>query len=220
MKRFKVSDLLIGLIFTLLFISIAVVITINFRPLYYLDLRFLNIEGISGLSRNEILQNYNALIDYSSPFFSGKLVFPTLPASESGLGHFKDVKNIFTFFYILGGITLVPSIIIFIRKAKNKDYSFLFVSSVMAIVLPTILGVFMAINFDEAFIVFHKIAFRNNDWLFDPSTDPVINILPDTFFLHCAVMIILIVLLFSILAACIYFSQNKHFSINDSENKG
>lgn len=213
MKHFKITDLLIGLLFTLLFISMAVVITINFRPLYYLDVTFLNIDTMSGLSKSEIIRNYNALIDYSSPFFQGALVFPTLAASESGLSHFADVKNIFTLFYYLGASSLVLGIIIIVYKVKKNDYSFLIVSSITSIVLPVILALFMAINFDKAFIVFHKIAFRNNDWLFDPSTDPVINILPDTFFMHSALLIILIVLLLSILCACVYFTKKKYFSI-------
>jgi len=220
MKRFKLTDLLIGLLFTLLFISIAVVITINFRPLYYLDVKFLKIEAFSGLSKHDILRNYNTLIDYSSPFFKGNLVFPTLPASNSGLSHFADVKRIFTFFYILGAITLIPSIIIIIKKAKYREYSYLRVTSITAIVLPLLLGILMSINFDKAFILFHKIAFRNNDWLFDPSTDPVINILPDQFFMHCAILMILIVFLFSIIFFAVYYKQNKHNSIKHRKNRG
>ena len=67
-KAFKKSDILIGLVFFLLFISIGVVFTINFRPLYYLDIKLLNIPESSGYSKEEIIANYNALIDYSSPF--------------------------------------------------------------------------------------------------------------------------------------------------------
>ena len=44
MKRFKITDLLIGFLFTLLFLSISVIITINFRPLYYMDIEILDIE--------------------------------------------------------------------------------------------------------------------------------------------------------------------------------
>ncbi|MHB8132557.1 MAG: DUF1461 domain-containing protein, partial [Mobilitalea sp.] len=118
MKRFKITDLLIGILFTLLFISLAVVITINFRPLYYMEIEPLNIEADSGLSRDAIVDNYDALIDYSSPFFKGDLVFPSLTASQSGLQHFVEVKNIFTWFYILGAITLVLGILIIIQKTK------------------------------------------------------------------------------------------------------
>jgi integral membrane protein (TIGR01906 family) len=220
MKRFKITDLLVGFIFTLLFISIGVVLTVNFRPLYYMDIKLLHIEAFSGLVSGEIIKNYNALINYCSPFFRGNLVFPSLTASESGLSHFAEVKDIFTDFYILGAITLVLGIIIIIKKAKNKDYNYLLVSAITAIVLPMILGLIMLIDFDRTFILFHRIFFKNNDWLFDPVTDPVINILPETFFMHCAILIIIIVLLFSTAFFLIYVNRKKHFSIKNRKNRG
>ena len=140
MRHFKVTDILIGFIFTILFISIGVVFTINFRPLYYLDINLLHIEEDSGLTRDIIKENYDALIDYSTPFFKGDLVFPTLPSSENGLIHFAEVKDIFTDFYLLGAITLVIGIIIIIRKKNNKDISYLLVTAITAVVLPAITG--------------------------------------------------------------------------------
>ncbi len=220
MKHFKITDLLIGIIFTLLFISIAVVITVNFRPLYYMDIDALNIEADSGIQKDVILENYNALIDYSSPFYKGELQFPSLAASESGLSHFEEVKNIFTSFYILGAVTLILGVIIIIYKSRRKEISYLLVSAITAIVLPLLLGLFMGINFDKTFILFHKLFFNNNDWLFDPATDPVITILPDTFFMHCAILIILIVILFSIAFLTIYIVKRKNIHIKYRKNRG
>lgn len=220
MKRFKITDLFIGLIFTLLFISIAVVITINFRPLYYMDIKLLNLEAASGLTRSEIIRNYNTLIDYSFPLYKGNLVFPTLTASASGLHHFAQVKSLFCAFYIMGAVTLILGIIIIIQKSKNKDYSYLLVSAITAIVLPLFLGICMSLNFERTFIIFHKLFFNNNDWLFDPVTDPVINILPEAFFMHCALLIILIVILFSIIFLAVYFTKKKSLSIRNRKNYG
>lgn len=219
MKRFKFTDLLIGIIFSLLFISISVVVTINFRPLYYMDVNALKIEESSGFGKEEILNNYNALIDYSSPFYQGKLSFPTFAASDAGIQHFAEVKNIFTAFYILGAITLILGLFIIIQKAKKKDYSYLLVSSITAIVLPLIVGLFLAVDFDRAFVVFHKLFFKNDYWMFDPVTDPVINILPDTFFMHCAILIILIVLLGSTIFLLLYLRERRHFSIKNRKTK-
>lgn len=220
MKRIKITDFIIGIIFTLLFISIGVVFTINFRPLYYMDVRLQNIEAASGLTRDIILKNYNALIDYSSPFFHGSLNFPTLTASASGLSHFAEVKTLFTDFYILGTFTLILGIIIIVQKSRKKDYSYLLVSSITAVVLPLILAFFMSLNFDRTFIVFHKVFFHNSDWLFDPLTDPVINILPEAYFMHCALLIIITVLLFSLAFLITYIYKKKHFSIKNRKNNG
>lgn len=220
MKRLKFTDFIIGIIFTLLLVSLAVVITINFRPLYYMDIEALNIEATSGYPKQEILNNYNALIDYSSPFHLGSLSFPTLSASESGLQHFKEVKEIFTFFYVLGAITLILGVAIIVYKHRKKDYNYLLVSAITTIVLPIIVAFALAIDFDRSFVIFHKIFFQNDYWIFDPTTDPVIKILPDTFFLHCALLIIFFVILGSIILAIIYFKNREKFHIKyrKSEN--
>jgi len=69
------------------------------------------------------------------------------------------------------------------------------ISSLTVILLPSLVGAAVALNFDAAFVIFHQLFFKNDFWLFDPATDPIILLLPDTFFLHCAVIIVLIVLL-------------------------
>ncbi|QHQ59678.1 TIGR01906 family membrane protein [Anaerocolumna sedimenticola] len=207
MKRFKFTDILIGLVFTLLFISIGVIAAVNFRFIYYMDISNLNIEASSGISRDVILENYDALIDYNSPFYKGDLKFPTLPASPSGLKHFSEVKNIFVSFYYIGIVTLIAALIIIVYKRKKKDFSYLMVSSITVLVIPAIVAIGCAINFDQAFIIFHKIFFRNNYWLFDPATDPIITILPDTFFLHALIVIIAFVVLGSLIL--FLFSRRK-----------
>lgn len=198
MRRFKFTDILIGIVFTLLFISIGVIAAVNFRFIYYLDVSFLKIAETSGYDRQVIIENYDALIDYNSPFFSGGLEFPTLPASASGLQHFSEVKNIFVSFYYIGLASLIAAIIIILYKKRKRDRSYLLVSSITVLVIPAIAAIGCAINFDAAFVVFHKIFFRNDYWLFDPATDPVITILPDTFFLHELIVIILFVVLGSL----------------------
>lgn len=213
LKKFKFSDLLIGIVFTLLLLSLGVIITINFRPLYHLDVGLLDIEEASGYTREEILDNYNALIDYSSPFFKDSLSFPTLPASPSGIQHFKEVKNIFTAFYILAGVTLAAATAITIYKAKRRDYSYLKASSLTAVILPSTVGLLLAIDFDTSFVIFHKLFFSNDYWIFDSVTDPVIKILPDTFFLHCALMIIILVVLGSAVLYLIYRFLKKRTGI-------
>ena len=154
----------------------------------------MNIPQTSGYSKEVILENYNALIDYNSPFFKGELTFPSLPASPHGIFHFQEVKTIFVSFYYIGLISIVALAAIIYYKHKKKDYRYLRVSAVTVLVVPIITGIGVALNFDATFILFHKIFFRNDYWLFDPVTDPVINILPDTFFLHCLIVIILFVI--------------------------
>lgn len=78
-KLFSPLNLVLALALTLFIIAAAVVVTLNFRPLYYLDVDLLNIPALSGLPKEEILANYNALIDYNALFGPQTLEFPTLP---------------------------------------------------------------------------------------------------------------------------------------------
>ena len=91
--RRSFSNIVLAVALVLFIISAAVVFTLNFRPLYYFDVDHLNITAMSGLPREEILQNYNVLIDYNSIFGTKVLNFPTLAMSESGRIHFEEVKK-------------------------------------------------------------------------------------------------------------------------------
>ena len=194
----KVGDIGIGVLFTLFFISLGVILVINFRGLYKFDVKHLNIAQTSGYSEEEIMDNYNALIDYCSPFYQGDLTFPTMEASESGLFHFKEVKDIFVTFYGIAPITGLLLLAIIIYKCRKKETSYLFTSSITCILLPTVVALACAINFDKTFVLFHKLFFNNDYWLFDPVTDPIITVLPEEFFLHCAIFIVIFVILCSL----------------------
>lgn len=203
-------NILLALALTLFIISAAVVVTLNFRPLYYLDVDLLHITETSGLPRAEILENYNTLIDYNSIFGTKELAFPTLAMSETGRIHFEEVKNVFTFFeitLIVSGV-LVLAGVIYRHFKKNPGY--LLLSGILTVALPLVLGILIALNWQTVFVLFHKIVFRNDYWIFDAATDPVITILPDAFFMHCALLILALVVLGSVVCLLLYRHFKKH----------
>lgn len=191
----KVTNFLLPIISFLFIISISVVFTLNFRPLYYFDMEYLDIEVRSGMEEEDIKQNYDALIDYNFFLNDEELVFPTLTQSEEGRIHFEEVKHIFDFFQYMAVILFIILIPIFIFHAWNHDFVFLKYTGILTFTVPTFLGILIAIMWDKVFVLFHKIAFHNDYWIFDPKTDPVISILPDEFFMHCAILILLCVVL-------------------------
>ena len=203
------SDIGIGLLFFIFFATLGTVLVINFGALYRFDVKHLNIEATSGFSYDVIMENYNALIAYCSPFFFGKLEFPSLAASTTGLSHFADVKVIFNGCYILMALSFLLLCIIVIRKRKQHDYGYLKTASITSIAVPILVGLGISINFNNVFILFHKLFFRNNDWLFDPDTDPVIKILPEEYFMHCAIAIILVIILGSLALFIAYRIQKR-----------
>ena len=146
--------------------------------------------------------NYDALIDYNVPGGSAKLMFPTMPMSESGRKHFEEVKDIFLamqWVAVLGlavfGIYLLRDAV---RTGKMREaaafhaahtlrlrYRWMLWSVWLAAGIGGIVLLAVIIDWENAFTLMHKIFFDNDDWLFNPQTDPIITILPDTFFMHC-----------------------------------
>lgn len=194
----------LALVLTLTVISLSVVFTLAFRPLYYLDVELLDISESSGYSREEIRENYDRLIDYNLSLGEAKLEFSGLAMSEAGRIHFQEVREIFHFFEyaaILGSLLGAAGLVWSYRK---RQFLCLKLASLLTVILPAGLGLLVALNWDRVFVAFHHLAFDNDYWLFDPLTDPVITILPDTFFLHCALLIFAGVLLGSLLCRLAY----------------
>lgn len=200
----KLTKLTLSIILTLTIISLAVVLTLACKPLYYLDIHALHIPETTGYTISEIKANYDAVIDYSLSFGNAPLEFPTFPMSEGGRIHFEEVKNIFNLFKyiaIFGTLTGAAGIL---RQRRKQSYGYLKLTAILTVALPAVIGATVALNWDWNFAAFHELAFNNDYWLFDPATDPIINILPDAYFLHCAVMILVLVILGSLICGLIY----------------
>ena len=127
-KKLTVITIITSIFIALFCLILAVKITVNFRPLYYFDIDYLKITNNTTLSKAEIKENYDVLIDYLQPSYKGKLVFPHLPQSEEGEIHFEDVKTIFIFLHKLFYLSFF-SLIGIIYLTEHKSYEFYKVSS-------------------------------------------------------------------------------------------
>lgn len=212
-KKEFISGIGIGVLYTILLISLGIILAINLRFLYYADIHLLDIDKKTGLSYDTIRLNYDALIDYCSPFFTGDLVFPTLAASASGLSHFDEVKVIFQATYWILAVGTPVLVLLLIIKLHKGNYRFLRIAAITSLLLPTITAILCCINFNWTFTLMHRIFFRNNDWIFDPITDPIILLLPEEFFLQCAIVIILTVFLGALIFLILYRHYKKKYHI-------
>ena len=199
----------LALVLTLAIIGISVVGTLAFRPLYYHDMKTLEISAYSGYSDEEIRENYDALIDYNMAWKDGDLKFPTLPMSETGKIHFEEVKEIFDIFKYLAVFGSVLGIVGIVFMTKKKEYRYLKMTAIVSCGLPVVLGILVALFWDKVFVIFHKLFFNNDYWIFDYRTDPIILLLPDEFFMHCALMIFGGVLLGAIVCLVWYLILQK-----------
>jgi integral membrane protein (TIGR01906 family) len=203
MKK-KVINIFVPIVLMLFIISFSVVFSLNLRQLYYFDIDYLNIPQQSGYSEEMLKENYDILIDYNNIGAKETLEFNGIPMSESGRSHFVEVRNIFVGIEILLIITFFLSLAGILYKLRKKEYAFLKHTSIITVALPAILGILVSINWESVFIGFHKIVFRNNDWIFDAATDPIILALPDEFFMHCAVLIVATAIFLSLISLILY----------------
>lgn len=214
-----VFNIAMSLLLAILIISLSVTAVLAFKPLYHSAIERYGIEETSGMERDEIIENYDALIDYNFIGGQDSLRFPTLPSSEEGLAHFAEVKEIFTGFQWAGIVSAVLlALLVFAgrfggrkERAKavlpaEKRYVWLKYGGIIACVLPVIVMAAAALWWDKVFVLFHEIVFDNDYWIFDAETDPVITMLPDGFFFECCMAIGALIL---ILSGAAYFVYGK-----------
>ena len=202
MKKFL--NVIFSICFSIFIITTAINFTVAFKELYYYDIDKLNIPNLSHLSKEEIKLNYDYLVKYNLSKNVEEFKMPTIKSSEQGKIHFEEVRDIFQNINKISKICLFISLIGIAISIKNKDIQILNYTSKALITIPIILAIPIIINFEDTFVIFHKLMFSNDYWIFDPSLDPVINILPEEFFFHAGIMILGIVLLVSIILYIIY----------------
>ena len=183
------ADLIIGIVFSIFFISVGFVLGLNFKSLYYNDIEILDIEKASSLDNELIKDNYDSLVSYMQPTSKGELALPNFTLSETAAKHFLEVKNLYTIVYLLAAFSGIMCIVIIIIKARNHDYQFLFISSIISSIIP--LG--FLIGFVSRFEIFYDrictYIFRNSTKYLSTKTDPIANILPQRYFQHSAIAI-------------------------------
>ncbi len=186
-------QLLTGIAFAIFIICLGAVIALNFRPLYSLAVEKYGLEETSGLPYDEIMENFDAMVEYNMTWGDGELTLPTLTMSEGGKIHFSDVRDLFVRVQKLGLICGILTVLGFVVFRREKKLHFA-ASGWSAILLPVSAGIFIAAAWDRFFVLFHEIFFDNDYWIFDARTDPVIKILPDEYFMWCALVILAVVL--------------------------
>lgn len=176
---------------------------------YTADIEYLEIQESSGLDRQEIMENYGAVMDYLSPFSREGFHLPTLKYTETGADHFRDCKVIFAWVYLLGLIAALGFAMLAVFRCFDRRT--LRYSGIMTAAIPLLLALGALLNFDRLFIWFHRVFFQGETWIFDPNYDEIINILPQNFFMHCALFIAVFWLLAAVLQ--LFLSREKEQNV-------
>ncbi|GAM80541.1 predicted membrane protein [Lactococcus lactis subsp. lactis] len=171
-------------------IALSVTLTIFLAiPLFFGEIFWYQLTDLVQMTAGKIWHNFLILMNYLINPLETKLSMPDFPSSASGLHHFAEVKNLFMLVFFLT-IILIPFTIRFIKE----NLSLVFHNALRVVMLfPLAIGVIAwLIGFDQFFVAFHEVLFRDNSWLFDPATDPIISVLPEQFFMHSFLIFLLI----------------------------
>lgn len=148
----------------------------------------MNLADNVGLTQKQLLLNYKELMHYLNWPFQNVLKLPNFTMSNAGRQHFVDVKRLFLFNYIVLIAMAAPAYFFLSDCLKSKRLWRLIRPFQIGSVVPFLLGFVMALGFDRFFVLFHELLFSNDNWVFNPTTDPIILVLPEEYFLHCFIL--------------------------------
>ncbi len=209
----------------LFMLTFSIGLPIYCRFLYYIQINTLNLPEKTGWSYAEIKQAYDNCLNFCT---LPNVEFSTYPLkwTENEAAHFADCKVLFNLnFWVLlssGIITLALTVlnrlkvITLYRPFGHRAY---LMSAVIAIALPVIIiFLVLIVGFDKAFTVFHSIFFPGKtNWVFYPETEQIIQVMPEQFFMNCAIVIACGLIAFSvalITADLIIFHRERRAAIS------
>ena len=214
MKTSKLLCALTAVLTALTLLTAAIAAPILCRPFYYAHIGPMGLEDRTGLTRDEIKTAFNEMLDYclgADEFSTGVLRW-----SESGKAHFTDVRGLFLLdlrALAVSAVLLVVTLLFTWKTGRSlarplgRGPAFWAGAGLGSMFL--LAGALAVLDFDRAFVLFHALFFPGKDnWLFDPTTDQIINILPQEFFRNCALLILAILVLGC--AALILWDLRRH----------
>ena len=211
-------------LFTALFIVALMLFIITFsiglpiycRFFYYLQIDALNLPKITGYSYEQIKGAYDEVLNFltlpNRPFGTGVFFY-----SEEGKSHFADCKGLFNLNLIVLLTSSAILLLTFILQKKKlitliRPFSIhpAFISAISIFAILFIILVFALIDFSAVFVVFHLIFFPGKtNWQFSPYETEIILALPEQFFMNCAIMIGVSILVFCLSIIIVQLVKRK-----------
>lgn len=210
MKAKLMTCLLIPVLM-LFIISAGIAAPILSRAFYVAHVRALDLPAETGWSEDTIVAAYDDVMRFC--LHGGEFSTGALGWTETGRTHFADVGVLFRLdLWVLGcsaaAVLVLTLLSRRIRPARPLGRGPSFWAGLAVLALFAAVGIWGASDFDRAFVVFHHIFFPGNtNWIFDPSRDEIIRILPEVFFRNCALLAIGIIAL--LCGICIFVGKKR-----------
>ena len=199
-----------------LIITFSIALPIYFRPFYYMQMKLFDFTERAGAQYTDemVWDAYNEVLNYLT--LPGK-EFGTgvFPHSDEGESHFRDVKVLFNLNAIALFVSLTTVITLYILNRKKiislerkNGYHISYYVGKWTLIIFAVTALLVSINFDVAFDIFHRIFFPGKtNWYFDYNVDPIIWVLPQKFFMNCAILIVASIII--ICASLITYNKIK-----------
>ena len=191
----KLLSILYGVAIFFFIISFSIGLPIYCRFFYYLHINALNLPSLTGYDYWTIKSAYDEVLNFltlpGAQFGTGVFGY-----TEAGKAHFVDCKALFdlNLIALISSTAIIGTLHILKRKkiflpSKPFGMGVSFISAVSIFAVALVLVGLISIDFNSAFIVFHKIFFPGKDnWQFSYA-DEIIKVLPQEFFMNCAILI-------------------------------
>ena len=88
-----------GLMVALFTIGLSVIVSLNLRIIYTYSISKYNLTELGSISKENLISDYNILLNYLQNPFIKKLKFNNFIMSNNGEFHFYEVKKIFLSIY-------------------------------------------------------------------------------------------------------------------------
>lgn len=229
-KRLNISLTVVFITALALFIiTFSIGIPIYCRFFYYIQINTLNLPEKTGWSYAEIREAYDNCLNFCTMPWVEFSTYP-LKWSQRGAEHFADCKKLFdlNFWVMLSSVVITLTLLLLNRFKVITFKSFhgrraYFYSAVVAVALPVLLMlIVLIVGFDRAFEAFHRVFFPGKtNWYIDPMADQIIDIMPEEFFMNCAIIIAVALITFAtslIVTDVVLYKRDKKQETNE-QNK-
>ncbi|MEW6224474.1 MAG: DUF1461 domain-containing protein [Chloroflexota bacterium] len=111
---------------------------------------------------------------------------------EAERGHMRDVRTVFLGLYLaaaVGALVVVAAFLVARGRSRARLWRRLSRTG-LAIAGVTVAGGLLAlVFFDAAFELFHRVLFPQGNWQFDPATDRLVQLFPQSFWVETSVAV-------------------------------
>lgn len=186
----------IVLFFPLIFLLITLFLGFNLN-LYQNE--YGRIRAMQTISEADALSNAKDVYDY----LNGKKDQLSFAYTNKEKLHLLDIKNIIFGVKLFTLILFISISLIFFLIYLKKGISILiktiFWANIFSLLVYLGFIVIFTFYFDQIFLLFHQLFFRNDYWLLDPNTEMLINFFPPEFFANLVTKMIEITLLINVI---------------------